>query len=45
MDSAVIRRPADMFNVALGRSSDTNERRAVKILETMAIQNGMRDPV
>jgi hypothetical protein len=45
MDSAGIRRPASMFKVALGRTSDANERRAVKILETMAIQNGMRDPV
>jgi hypothetical protein len=45
MESAGIRRPADMFNVATGRSSDANERRAVKILESMAIQNGLRDPV
>jgi hypothetical protein len=44
MASAGIRRPADMFSVATGRSSDANERRAAKILEIVAIQNGMKDP-
>jgi hypothetical protein len=34
-----------MFNVATGRSSDANERRAVKILESKVIQNGLCDPI
>jgi hypothetical protein len=33
MESEGIRRQADMINVATGRSSDANERRAVKYLK------------
>jgi hypothetical protein len=44
MDSTGILRPADMFSVATGRSSNANERRAAKILEAAANQNGMTDP-
>jgi hypothetical protein len=43
MASAGIRRPADMFSVATGRSSDANERRVAKIMEVVAIQNVMND--
>jgi hypothetical protein len=44
MSSLTIRRVPDMIGIALGKSSDANERRAARKLELAAMQNDMRDP-